>query len=182
MAQDLRDLFREERKKVQRPDMLKGHAQRFENLLEQRLPKEEKPAKQHKFFFMKIAAVLVVAVSIGWFLYQSGRSSVENAVVNTQQSTENQVEKETNRYLSDISPDYIYSFDLVGNGTIYGLDGVYYSPETIEPGRGYWVRANEEGEITLIPGSTAKQISITNALQNANSLELSNGNYMLYQN
>ena len=106
MAQDLRDLFREERKKVQRPDMLKGHAQRFENLLEQRLPKEEKSAKQHKFFFMKIAAVLVVAVSIGWFLYQSGRSSVENAVVNTQQSTENQVEKETNRYLSDISPEY----------------------------------------------------------------------------
>lgn len=106
MAQDLRDLFREERKKVQQPDMLKGHAQRFENLLEQRLPKEEKSAKQHKFFFMKIAAVLVVAVSIGWFLYQSGRNSVENAVVNTQQSTENQVEKETNMYLSDISPEY----------------------------------------------------------------------------
>ncbi len=106
MAQDLRDLFKEERNKVKQPDMLKGHAQRFENLLEQRLPKEEKKTSDPKFFFLKIAAVLVVAISIGWFLFQSGQNSVESAVVNTQQTPKNQATEENNVYLSDISPEF----------------------------------------------------------------------------
>lgn len=106
MAQDLRDIFKEEKNKVQQPNMLKGHAQRFENLLEQRLPKEQKTTNNPKFFFLKIAAVLVVAVSIGWFLFQSGQNSVESSVVNTQQTPENQAAEESNMYLSDISPEF----------------------------------------------------------------------------
>ena len=39
--------------------------------------------------------------------------------------------------------------DIIYAGTIYGLDANYYNPESIEPGRGYWVRATEDGEIGI---------------------------------
>tara|TARA_Y100000588_G_scaffold278305_1_gene294938 strand:+ start:13625 stop:17209 length:3585 start_codon:yes stop_codon:yes gene_type:complete len=43
----------------------------------------------------------------------------------------------------------IYANEMVYPGTVYGLDANYFNPESIEPGRGYWVRAAEAGEITL---------------------------------
>ena len=41
MAQDLRDLFKEDRKGVQQTNMLNGHEKRFEQLLAQRMPQQE---------------------------------------------------------------------------------------------------------------------------------------------
>ena len=40
---------------------------------------------------------------------------------------------------------------IIVPGTIYGFTTEGYSnTETIEPGRGYWIRANSSGSITLI--------------------------------
>ena len=77
-----------------------------------------------------------------------------------------------------LAPEYLYSFDIIGSGTIYGLDGIYYSPESIDPGRGYWIRANETGEITLISGGVmAKQRVFTNHLEGSNTLDISDGEH-----
>ncbi|MBH50277.1 MAG: hypothetical protein CMG69_05970, partial [Candidatus Marinimicrobia bacterium] len=42
-----------------------------------------------------------------------------------------------------ISAEDIYENDMIYPGTVYGLDANYYNPESIEQGRGYWVRALE---------------------------------------
>ena len=47
------------------------------------------------------------------------------------------------------SVEELYANDIVYSGTVYGLDANYYNPEFIEPGRGYWIRATEAGEMTL---------------------------------
>ena len=71
----------------------------------------------------------------------------------------------------------MYGNDIVQSGTINGLDGLYYSAETIDPGRGYWVRATEDGEITISSGVSAKQVSFVNRVEDANSITFSSERY-----
>ena len=79
---------------------------------------------------------------------------------------------------TSFSPEELYSEDIIQNGTIYGLDIVYYSPESIDPGMGYWVRATQDGEITLSSTSLAiKTVKPKNPLSNANTLILSSGTH-----
>ena len=78
---------------------------------------------------------------------------------------------------SSLSVDDVYTQDIIQSGTIYGLDGVYFPPESIDPGMGYWVRATEDGEITLSSGASAKQVSFVNRVEEANSISFSNGAY-----
>ncbi|WP_283641152.1 hypothetical protein [Mesonia mobilis] len=111
MAQDLRDLFKEDRKGVQQTNMLNGHEKRFEQLLAQRMPQQEVEEPQtntnNRFYWMKIAAVFIVAVGVfSWFIFQNPGAGkpVDNAVVNTTQTEETSAEKEL--YLSDISPEF----------------------------------------------------------------------------
>ena len=51
---------------------------------------------------------------------------------------------------TSLSVDVLYNSDLVVSNGIYAFDGSYYNAETIDPGRGYWVRANNSGNIILI--------------------------------
>ena len=111
MAQDLRDLFKEDRKGVQQTNMLNGHEKRFEQLLAQRMPQQEVEEPQtntnNRFYWMKIAAVFIVTVGVfSWFIFQNpgAEKPVDNAVVNTMQTEETSAEKEL--YLSDISPEF----------------------------------------------------------------------------
>ena len=50
---------------------------------------------------------------------------------------------------STLLVDDVYAHDIIYSGTVYGLDANYYNPESIEPGRGSWVRATEDGEIGI---------------------------------
>ena len=111
MAQDLRDLFKEDRKGVQQTNMLNGHEKRFEQLLAQRMPQQEVEEPQtntnNRFYWMKIAAVFIVTIGVfSWFIFQDPGAGkpVGNAVVNTTQTEETSAEKEL--YLSDISPEF----------------------------------------------------------------------------
>ncbi len=65
---------------------------------------------------------------------------------------------------SNLSVEDLYENDIVYPGTVYGLDANYFNPESIEPGRGYWVRATEDGEITL--GSDPSEFMMTIVLDN----------------
>ena len=59
--------------------------------------------------------------------------------------------------------------------TIYGYDTNYQLANVIEPGKGYWVRANGDGEIVISSGAKASRISFVDRTKGANSLEFTNG-------
>ena len=65
MAQDLRKLFDEQREK-HRPSMKQGHEDRFLKRMEEELPAKRKSS----FNFLKIAAAVLILLSIGFFAYQ----------------------------------------------------------------------------------------------------------------
>jgi len=45
---------------------------------------------------------------------------------------------------------------IIVSGTLYGYDGAYLPSEELMAGKGYWLRAYEDGEITLTSGALAK--------------------------
>jgi hypothetical protein len=72
----------------------------------------------------------------------------------------------------------LYNSGLVVTGGIYGYDGSYMNAETIDPGMGYWVRATQDGEITLSSiNLVTKTLAQVNYLEGSNTLELSNGTH-----
>tara|TARA_Y100000588_G_C14280770_1_gene937019 strand:+ start:14952 stop:16682 length:1731 start_codon:yes stop_codon:yes gene_type:complete len=72
-----------------------------------------------------------------------------------------------------VSSDVVYGHEFIQNGTIYGLDGIYFSAETIEPGMGYWVRANSEGELNISSDGLARSVPFVNRMEEANSITFS---------
>ena len=77
-----------------------------------------------------------------------------------------------------VDVNVLYNSGIIAVDGIYGYDGSYINAEMIDPGRGYWVRALDNGEITL--SSTAfitKTLVQTNHLEGSNTLELSNGTH-----
>jgi len=106
MAQDLRELFKEDKKKMQKPVMPNGHQKRFEDLLEKRLPKEDEAETGKHFYWLKIAAVFVVAIgALSLFMMNDLGNNDNQKVVNTTKE-EKKSTTEKDIYLSDISPEY----------------------------------------------------------------------------
>jgi len=106
MAQDLRELFKEDKKKMQKPVMPNGHQKRFEDLLEKRLPKEDETETGKRFYWLKIAAVLVFAIgALSLFMMNGSGNNDHQKVVNTTKEEKKPV-TEKDIYLSDISPEY----------------------------------------------------------------------------
>ena len=97
MARDLRDLFKEEQKE-QEFKMAKGHERRFKDLLEKDLPKQRRVG----FFTLRIAATILVLVSIGAFLYLN-RS--EDPMKTTIVEKDPEIETKSGISLGDLSPD-----------------------------------------------------------------------------
>jgi len=109
MAQDIREMFRND--KEPKPNTLpKGHQKRFEDRLEMEIPSEK---KNNTFFFLKIAAVLVVALGVGFFFLISGGDNFNNEPTVADTPTETSEEKEdkltpteNNFQLSEVSPEF----------------------------------------------------------------------------
>ena len=98
MGQDLRKLFKEEEKEAQYK-MKEGHEERFSKLLDAQLPQ----AKTAPFFFLKIAASIVLMISIG--IYGYVQFTKEDELQNPVVVKENPKEETTNISLGDLSPD-----------------------------------------------------------------------------
>ena len=68
--------------------------------------------------------------------------------------------------------------DIIVSGTIYGYGGSYYNADAIEPGKGYWINASADGEITLSSTVLAtKTLAQINHLEGSNELDFNNGEY-----
>ncbi|SVA42395.1 uncharacterized protein METZ01_LOCUS95249, partial [marine metagenome] len=46
--------------------------------------------------------------------------------------------------------------EIIISGSIYGFGGSYQSTSTIQPGKGYWINASADGEVTLNSGGAAR--------------------------
>lgn len=100
MGQDIRKLLKEE--KMKKTPLPKGHSSRFEKKLDAAFPKE----KEFKFFWLKIAAVLVVILGITAFFYFQKPSEAVQLVETATQKEENVNTSEENFGLRDLSPQY----------------------------------------------------------------------------
>ena len=98
MGQDLRDLFKEERSK--KHSLKTGHEERFMGRLEEAFHPQKRSST---FFFMKIAASIVVLISIGFFVYQ-GSTGDEILPTTVAQKDSNAAESQ-GISLGDLSPD-----------------------------------------------------------------------------
>lgn len=97
MAQDLRELFKEEKGKKQ--PMKKGHEERFLNRLDKELPVQRKST----FYFIKIAASILVLFSLGIYTYINFVNEVPEPSAIVDKGTENRESQEYS--LGDLSPD-----------------------------------------------------------------------------
>ncbi len=94
MAQDLREIFKKNKKEEFR--LKNGHEARFMELLDKKLPQ----TKRSSFFWLKIAASVLVVVSIGAFLLNmNSDDSIETIIVDKGSVEENEIS------LGDLSPD-----------------------------------------------------------------------------
>jgi len=98
MAQDLRKLFEEQREK-DKPSMKKGHEDRFLKQLEVQLPAK----KNSSINFLKIAAAVLLLLSMGFLAYQKyGKTPVVEPKIVEKNSN---LEERKGISLGDLSPD-----------------------------------------------------------------------------
>lgn len=105
MAQDIRELIKSE--SGEQEQLREGHLSRFEQLLEERMPEEQKPSKPKGgiFLWMKIAAVLIVAGGIVMMVYNNAFAKAEDAPI-VQATPEDKETVEPEILLSAISPEF----------------------------------------------------------------------------
>lgn len=103
MARDLRALFAKERKE-KTYSMKEGHEHRFSALLDSEMPVNPKVKKFNGFFWMKIAASVIITIALGTYFFSQKRSAgvIEETEVVEKTSKENNNQGIS---LGDLSPD-----------------------------------------------------------------------------
>ncbi|WP_282161413.1 hypothetical protein [Ulvibacterium marinum] len=98
MGQDLREMFKKENKD-EKFQMSEGHENRFLERLEAELPKQSKPS----FYILKIAASILVLLSIGVVSYKvlTGEDTIKTTVVEKNDPSK----EEKGISFGDLSPD-----------------------------------------------------------------------------
>ena len=67
---------------------------------------------------------------------------------------------------------------IIVQGTIYGFTGTYTNASELIPGKGYWINANEDGQIMIASDRVlTKERVFTNHLESSNTLNISNGEH-----
>ena len=138
MAQDLRQLFENEKKDSQLK-MSEGHEARFIKKLDTALP--ENTSVKKRFSVLKIAASIVILIGLAFTAYKFSQQpkSIENTVVETEkQSNEDQLKS-----LGDISPDFKKVEDYYLANINLELSKIKQTPENKELFEGYVIRLAE---------------------------------------
>ncbi|MDX1753304.1 MAG: hypothetical protein R3259_08975 [Salinimicrobium sediminis] len=108
MAQDIRKMFQEDTTLPSNPP--KGHQKRFEARLEEALPQENKNDSGRMFYFLRIAAVLVVVLGISFFFLnregEIGGEQLTDAPVETEKESAEEIPVAKEYQLSDVSPEF----------------------------------------------------------------------------
>jgi hypothetical protein len=138
MAQDLRNLFKDEHNNSQLK-MSKGHEARFLNKLDKAMATETSIKK--RFSVLKIAASIVVLIGLAFTAYKISQQpkSIENTVV----VNENQTKGEQLKSLGDISPDFKKVEDYYLAHINLEFSKIKQTPENKEIFDGYVIRLAE---------------------------------------
>ena len=136
MARDIRKILKNYSPETSK--LSEGHEERFEAKLTKAFH-QEKP--NQSFFWMKIAAVGIFLLSIGYFGYQQlSNNKVETIIADTSEKTENNANQFT---LGDISPDLKKVEDFYLNGINVQLASLEITDENKELMDGYLLRLND---------------------------------------
>ena len=136
MAQDLRDLMKEY--EPQTPKLSAGHETRFEQKLDAIFAEKQ---RRPYFLWLRIAAILIVVVSIGYagYRYLSEPTIKKNTeIVTTDQGNETPIIT-----LGDLSPDLKKVEDFYTTGINVQLASLQKTPENEEIINGYLQRLEE---------------------------------------
>jgi len=141
MAQDIRDLLKNDQEKS--PLLPNEHEARFEDKLKAVFSEEkqtEATTKKDTFFWMKIAAMIVVVCSVCYFGYVSLQDEPKPIIAEVPTT----VEENTNQIsLGDISPNLKKMEDFYTNGINVQLASLADSKENKELVDGYLIRFKE---------------------------------------
>lgn len=96
MAQDLRELFRNEPE--EKKALREGHEARFMERLEKEMPS----SKKSRIFYLRIAASIAILLSIGIFTYKNQTREVPEEKIVLE---ENETQQKTGISFGDLSPD-----------------------------------------------------------------------------
>lgn len=136
MAQDLRDVFKNQETKED-VSLKDGHQFRFMAKLNDELPIQSKPKRS--FFILKIAAMLVVGMGMGYLTFSFLKNSEKNRVEETVALTE----KKSNLTFGSLSPElnkiekyYIANINLQ-------LTTLRFTDDTKDLMDGYMMRLDE---------------------------------------
>ena len=136
MGQDLRDIFKEIEGE-EKSELKEGHQFRFLDKLNDELPVATKPKKS--FFILKIAAMLVVGIGMGYLTFSFLNNSANIVVKETVEGSSNN----TNLTIGSLSPDlqkiesyYIANINLQ-------LTTLEFSEENKDLMDGYMMRLDE---------------------------------------
>lgn len=109
MAQDIREMF--SRETAQKHEKLaRGHQKRFEAKLDKAYPEQKRSGSG--FFFLKIAAILIVAFGVGLYFLQSRDVFTESPAVVDSPVEEQEIQEnersgsEAQFQLSEVSPEF----------------------------------------------------------------------------
>ncbi|MFC4634956.1 hypothetical protein ACFO3O_13630 [Dokdonia ponticola] len=107
MAQDLRNMLKHAKETHTSP-LRAGHQSRFEDRLSKALPQENIPSGSKKgvFFFMKIAAMLVIACGIIWGVAKFAFAKADSESPQLVQQSPKESKEDRILQLSDLSPDF----------------------------------------------------------------------------
>ena len=166
MQQDIRKLF-EEDSKLEKGQMPNGHEARFIEKLEKELPVK----KSNSFFFLKIAAAIVVFLGLGYGIFTQIDSDSDDPKL-----AEIKEKKADIKSLGDISPDlkkvenyYLASINME-------LAKMTYAPENMDLIDGYLKRLSdlntEYDELNKELSETGPNIGTVDALINNLKLRL----------
>ncbi|HAT64573.1 MAG TPA: hypothetical protein DCS66_08215 [Flavobacteriaceae bacterium] len=138
MAQDIRDMLKDYQ--PEGPQLSKGHEARFEDKLD--IAFSEKKSDNSFFFWMKIAATVIVFLTVGYFGYQYFQkdTTIDTQLVNNTKEVENETPTIT---IGNLSPDLKKVEDFYVTGINQQLASLNRTPENEELINGYLLRLEE---------------------------------------
>jgi hypothetical protein len=137
MAQDIRKMLQEQAPETSK--LSEGHEARFEALLAESFSDKK---ENHSFFWMKIAAVGILLLSLGYFGYQqlSNEGEVETQIAETVVDRQDDKQQFT---LGDISPGLKKVEDFYLTGIDVQLASLQITDDNRELMDGYLLRISE---------------------------------------
>lgn len=140
MARDIRDLLKEDTLQEQ-AGLSPDHEQKFEALLNERLPQKSKQT----FVLWKVAAAIVVALGIGYFLLNNVSSQPVEQVAQEEVVPENtqDINQKPEIKLGDLSPDFKKLEQYYTTNITMGIASLEITPENQELIDGYLARLAE---------------------------------------